>query len=230
MKKFIALFFLIGCFLPASADIWHDDFDVENLDTWRIVGNPNVWTIADGFLRARVKREWELQYELYQFQAFPAPYRYFTVTIDDFGGDNARLGFAVGRSFPDTPDEESFFYVFFTDEIRARRFNGKGSSHPFDRRLSREPRIRWNTENLAKMELRFHAGDFKLFANGQLRAAFYDANFDKIEILGFVLEGINVANEWTAEAWADSFTIAGPTLNISAKEKLTTVWGGLKKE
>ncbi len=229
MTKIISLCLLIGCIPPASADIWHDDFDVENPDAWHIVGNAAVWTVEDGFLRARVQREWELQYELYQFHAFPAPYRHFTVTINNFGGDKARFGFTLGKNFPDTPFEDPFFYVFFTDEIRARRFNGKGSSHPFEVRVSKEPRIRWDTEILTKMELRFNVGDFQLFANGELRAEFQDANFDQIEILGFVMEGINIANEWVAEAWADSFTISGPTLNVSDKQKLATMWGELKK-
>ena len=76
----------------ASADVWHDDFEVENPEAWHIVGNSNVWKIADGFLRAEVKREWELDYELYRFQALPAPYTHFTVTLNDFGGDKTRFG------------------------------------------------------------------------------------------------------------------------------------------
>ncbi len=65
-----------------------------------------------------------------------------------------------------------------------------------------------------------------LIANGEFRAAFRDANFDKIEILGFVMEGINIANEWVGEAWADSFTISG--LNVTPGIKATTMWSALK--
>ena len=214
----------------ASADVWHDDFEVENPEAWHIVGNSNVWKIADGFLRAEVKREWELDYELYQFQALPAPYTHFTVTLNDFGGDKTRFGFAVGTSFPDTSEEDPFFYVFFTDEIRARRFNGKGSSHPFRSRISREPRTRWETEALTQMELHVRFGHFEVYADGEFRTEFRDANFDKIEILGFVMEGINIANEWEGSAWVDSFTISEPTLAVavSPKAKLATTWGKLK--
>ena len=49
---------------------------------------------------------------------------------------------------------------------------------------------------------------------------------DKIEILGFVMEGINIANEWVGAAWADAFTISG--LNISPEVRLTLIWGQLK--
>ena len=225
---FILLYSLINCTLSVSAETWHDDFDAEKPEAWRVVGNDAIWKVSDGFLHAEVKREWDVQYELYQFIALPPPYRNFTITINDFGGDKTRFGFCVGRRFPDTPKADPFFYVFFPDEIRARRFDGKGSSHPFRTRLSREPRIRWDTDALSKMELQFNAGHFVLFADGKLRTAFQDANFDKIEILGFVMEGINIANEWVGAAWADSFTISG--LNVSPEIRLTLIWGHLKTQ
>ena len=223
----IFLYTLIRCTLPVSAETWHDDFNVENPEAWRIVGNADIWKISDGFLRAEVNRDWDVEYELYEFTALPPPYRNFTITINDFGGDKTRFGFCIGRRFPDTPDEDPFFYVFFPDEIRARRFNGKGSSHPFRTRLSREPRIRWETDVLAKMELKFNSGHFVLFVDGKLRTAFQDANFDKIEIIGFVMEGINIANEWVGTAWTDAFTISG--LNVSPEIRLTLIWGHLKQ-
>ena len=223
---FILLYMLMGGALFASAERWHDDFDAEIPDAWRVVGNDAIWKIEDGFLHAEVNREWDVQYELYQFTALPSPYRNFTITINDFGGDKTRFGFCVGRRFPDTPKEDPFFYVFFPDEIRARRFDGKGSSHPFRTRLSREPRTRWETDALSKMELQFNDGHFIVFADGELRTAFQDANFNKIEILGFVMEGINIANEWVGAAWADSFTISG--LNVSPEVRLTLIWGRLK--
>ena len=222
----ILIYILITCSLPISAETWHDDFDVENPEAWRSVGNDAIWKVTEGFLRVEVKREWEVEYELYQFTALPAPYRNFVITINDFGGDKTRFGFCVGRQFPDIPEKDPFFYVFFPDEIRARRFNGKGSSHPFRIRLSREPRLRWETDILTEMKLYFNSGHFVLFAEGEFRTAFQDANFDKIDILGFVMEGINIANEWEGTAWADSFTISG--LNITPEIRLTLSWGHLK--
>ena len=76
------------------------------------------------------------------------------------------------------------------------------------------------------MELHFNSGVFVLFANGEFRTAFQDANFDKIEILGFVMEGINIANEWVGEAWVDAFTISG--LTVTPQVKLTSMWSELK--
>ena len=226
LSIFILLYAFIICPLSASAETWHDDFDAENPDAWTIVGNDSVWKISDGFLRAEVNREWEVQYELYQFTAIPPPYRDFVIKIAGFGGDRTRFGFCVGRHFSDTPGEDPFFYVFFPDEIRARRFDGKGSSEPFRFRLSREPRIRWETDSLTQMELYFNSGYFVLFADGEFRTAFQDANFDKIEILGFVMEGLNIANQWVGEAWADAFTISG--LNVTPEVKLTSMWSQLK--
>ena len=223
----ILLYTFFHCTLSVSAETWHDDFDTEKPEAWRVVGNDSIWKISDGFLHAEVNRDWDVQYELYEFTALPPPYRNFTITINDFGGDKTRFGFCVGRRFPDTPKEDPFFYVFFPDEIRARRFDGKGSSHPFQIRLSREPRTRWETDVLSKMELQFNAGHFVLFADGELRTAFQDANFNKIEILGFVMEGINIANEWVGAAWAGAFTISG--LNVSPEIKLTLIWGQLKR-
>ncbi len=226
ISLFISVYILVTCHLPAFTEDWHDDFDTENPEAWRVVGNNSLWKITDGFLRVEVKREWDVEYELYRFIAFPDPYRNFVVTINDLGSDKTRFGFCVGRQFPDTPDENPFFYLFFPDEIRARRFDGKGSSHPFRIRLSREPRTRWETEVLTEMKLYFNSGYFTLFANGEFRTAFQDANFDKIEILGFVMEGINIANEWEGTAWADSFTIS--RLSITPEIRLTSIWGKLK--
>ena len=226
LNIFILLYTLIGFTVLASAEIWHDDFDTHNPEAWKIVGNDAVWKISDGFLRAEVNRDWNVQYDLYQFTAIPAPYRDFVIKITNFGGNKTRFGFCVGRHFADTPGEDPFFYVFFPDEIRARRFDGKGSSHPFRYRLSREPRIRWETDVLAEMELYFHSGYFVLFANGEFRTSFQDANFDKIEILGFVMEGLNIANQWVGEAWADAFTISG--LSVTPEVKLTATWSQLK--
>ena len=137
------------------------------------------------------------------------------------------FGFCVGRRFPDTPDEDPFFYVFFPDEIRARRFDGKGSSHPFHSRLSREPRERWDTDVLTEMELHFNSGLFLLFADGEFRTKFRDRNFNSIEILGFVVEGINIANQWVGKGWVDSFTISG--LNVTPNVKVTSSWAQLKR-
>ena len=227
LSNFILLYIFISATLFASAEVWHDDFDTGNPDAWHIVGNDTIWKISDGFLRAEVNRDWDVQYELYQYTAIPPPYRDFIIKITDFGGDKTRFGFCVGRNFADTPGDDPFFYVFFPDEIRARRFDGKGSSEPFRYRLSREPRIRWETDRLTQMELFFNSGYFVLFADGEFRTTFRDANFDKIEILGFVMEGLNIANEWVGEAWADSFTISG--LNVTPEVKLTTMWSDLKR-
>ena len=226
LNIFILLYACLSCTLSVSAEVWHDNFDADNPEAWHIVGNDAVWKISDGFLRAEVNRDWNVQYELLQFTAIPGPYRNFIIEINDFGGDKVRFGFCVGRHFSDTPGEDPFFYVFFPDEIRARRFDGEGSSHPFRYRLSREPRIRWETDVLTEMELFFNSGYFVLFANGEFRTAFQDANFDKIEILGFVMEGLNIANQWVGEAWADAFTISG--LNVTPEVKLTTMWSQLK--
>lgn len=217
----------VGSVVPLSADIWHDDFDADNPDAWSIVGNDDVWKVEDGFLRITVDREWAVRYDLYQLTAFESPYRDFSIKIKNMGGDKIRLGFCVGRRFPDTSKEDPFFYVFFTDEIRARRFDGKGSSHPFHSRLSREPRTRWDTDVLNTMELHFNSGLFLLFADDEFRAKFQDRNFNRIDTLGFVVEGINIANEWVGNGWVDSFSISG--LNVTPEVKVTSTWAQLKR-
>jgi len=222
----ILIYTLTTCFPSGFAAEWHDDFDAEHPEAWRVVGNNALWKITDGFLRVEVNREWEVGYELYKFTAILGPYRNFIVTINDFGGDKTRFGFCVGRHFPDTPEADPFFYIFFPDEIRARRFDGKGSSHPFRTRLSREPRTRWETDALTEMKLYFNAGYFVLFTDGKYRTTFQDLNFDEIEILGFVMEGINIANESEGTAWADAFTIS--SLSLTPEARLTSTWAGLK--
>ena len=216
----------VSSFISTSAEMWHDDFDMENTDAWKNIGDRRVWKVVDGMLRAEVNRDWGIGYELYELIAFPGPHRDFVVTIKNFGGDKLRFGFCVGRRFPETADEDPFYYVFFPNEIRARRFNGRGTSHPFRYRLSREPRQRWDTDVIDEMELHFNSGFFLLFVDGEFRTKFKDANFNRIEILGFVLEGINIANVWEAEGWVDSFTISG--LNVSAEVKATETWAEIK--
>ena len=224
---FLITIFLLACIvITASAEIWHDDFDAENSEAWKVVGNRRVWNVVDGMLRISINRDWAIEYDLYELIAFPAPHRDFVVTIKNFGADKLRFGFCVGRRFPETVDEDPFYYVFYPDEIRARRFNGRGSSHPFRYRLSREPRQRWDTDVIDEMELHFNSGFFLLFVDGEFRAKFTDANFNRIEILGFVVEGINIANQWEAEGWVDSFTISG--LNVSPEVKVTETWGEIK--
>ncbi len=222
----IVLTLLLHCAVAVTAETWHDDFEVENREAWRAVGTDAIWQVRDGLLYAEVKREWDVEYELYEFIALSPPYRNFTITLTDFGGDKTRFGFCVGRRFPDTAEEDPFFYVFFPDEIRARRFDGEGSSHPFRTRLSREPRLRWETDTLSEMQLQFNSGHFAVFGDGEFRTAFSDANFATVEILGFVMEGINIANEWEGTGWVDAFRITG--LNISAEVRLTQLWGHLK--
>lgn len=228
IKAFLIIILLLSVFvvIPASTELWHEDFDAENTEAWKIVGNRRVWKVVDGLLRIEVNRDWAIEYDLYELIAFPAPHRDFVVTIKNFGANKLRFGFCVGRRFPETADEDPFYYVFFSDEIRARRFNGRGSSHPFRYRLSREPRQRWNTDVIDVMELHFNSGFFLLFVDGEFRAKFTDANFNRIEILGFVVEGINIANQWEAEGWVDSFTISG--LNVSPEVKVTETWGEIK--
>lgn len=227
LRIFFIMFLAVGSMVSVSADTWRDDFDTDNPDAWNIVGNDDIWKIEDGMLRITVDRDWAVQYELYQLTAFSTPYRDFSIIIKDIGGDKIRLGFCVGRRFPDTPTEDPFFYAFFTDEIRARRFDGKGSSHPFHSRLSREPRTRWGTDVLSTMELHYNSGLFLLFADGEFRAKFRDRNFNRIDVLGFVVEGINIANEWVGNGWVDSFSISG--LNVTPEVKVTSTWAQLKR-
>lgn len=227
LRFLIPMIIIVSSMWSVSADIWRDDFDTDNPDAWHIVGNDDVWKVEDGFLRITVDRDWAVQYELYKLTAFPTPYRDFSIIIKNIGGDKIRLGFCVGRRFPDTPKEDPFFYVFFTDEIRPRRFDGKGNSHPFHSRLSREPRTRWDTDVLDTMELHFNSGLFILFADGEFRAKFQDRNFNRIDTLGFVVEGINIANEWVGNGWVDSFSISAS--NVTPVEKVTSTWAQLKR-
>ena len=122
----ILIYILITCTLSASAETWHDDFDADNPDAWSSIGNDAIWKVEDGFLRLEVKREWEVEYALYQFTALPAPYRNFAITINDFGGDKTRFGFCLGRHFPDTPEENRFFT--YSPTKQNRRFTAKGAA------------------------------------------------------------------------------------------------------
>ena len=215
-----ALFVIRG---NASAVTWQDDFEIELEDSWQLQGNDSTWQIERGFLRAKVdtQKQWQTLFELYQFIAFPAPYNNLTITIENIGtsGEN-RIGFALGKHFlNDTGEvEETGYYLFFTNDMQASR-NGK---------VFLGPGRRWHTDVLNEMLLQFDDGRFQMFGDGESRLDFIDANLPTIDIIGFVFVAYVTDREITDDAWVEKITITG--LAVSPKNKLTTIWGQLKRE
>jgi len=89
------------------------------------------------------------------------------------------------------------------------------------------PGQRWNTDELRQMELRFKDGRFHLYAEGESRVDFTDANFDHIDSIAFVLAGFVTEETDIGNTWVDTFTIEG--LGVSPKRKLATTWAYLKR-
>ena len=103
------------------------------------------------------------------------------------------------------------------NQIAATCFDGDHKHAPFLVRVPQHPDTFWDTWALEELEVRFSAGHFELFADGTQRAAFQDADFSFIDIIGFVIEG---NNHRIGRVWADAFTISGPALDVSFKTKL----------
>lgn len=147
--------------------------------------------------------------------------------VKNIGSKWTNFGIGLAKIFPDAPGEKLFFDVFLTNRIEARRFNGRDpGSIPFLIRIPKHPGTIWEMKELKQMELTFNAGRFQLSADGELRADFEDPDFDSIDVIGFVLVGFK--DNPGGEAWVDSFTISGPSLDVEPKGKLATTWGKLK--
>lgn len=230
MKKSVNILIILittfaSLFLPgnAYAVTWQDDFQTEVEDSWKLQGNDSTWQIEAGFLRAKIEtqKQWQTLFELYQFIAFPGPYNNITINIENIGtsGEN-RIGFALGKHFLNDAGEveETGYYLFFTNDMQASR-NGK---------IFLGPGRRWHTDVLNEMVLQFEDGRFQMFGDGESRLDFIDANLPTIDIIGFVFVAYVTDREITDEAWVEKITISG--LAVSPKNKLTTIWGQLKRE
>ncbi len=232
--------------LSAFAQTYHNDFDGFKEKNWDLWGIFSIWNAEKGFLRGRIQAPSVpfTSTEMLQFKGLPGiylnidtpvdrdiiqrqikrpGYENFTITLKDLGARRGEFGIALGQLLH-PPDDFLLFYVFFTDNIRARSFNG-GLSFP-DWHVPRHPATRWKTLELDSMELRFNDGHFQCFANGEKRADFKDPEFSAIEIIGFVLEGHDLH---VGSGWVDSFTISGSGLAVSPQAKLATTWGQLKQ-
>ena len=223
----LRIFFTIITILVLHGNVcavtWQDDFEIELEDSWQLQGNDSIWQIEQGFLRAKVEtqKQWQTLFELYQFIAFPGPYNNITLNIENIGasGEN-RIGFALGKHFLNDAGEieETGYYLFFTNDMQASR-NGK---------VFLGPGRRWQTNVLNEMVLQFDDGRFQLFGDGESRLDFIDANLTKLDVIGFVFVAYVTDREITDDAWVEKITISG--LAVSPKNKLTTIWGQLKRE
>ena len=223
LKIILTIFMLYLLQENATAVTWQDDFESELEDSWQLQGSDSTWKIEQGFLRAKIEtqKQWQTIFELYQFIAFPGPYNNIAINIENIGasGEN-RIGIALGKHFlNDAGDiEETGYYLFFTNDMQASR-NGK---------VFLGPGRRWHTDVLNEMVLQFGSGRFQLFGDGESRLDFIDANLPTIDIIGFVFIAYVTDREITDDAWVEKITISG--LAVSPKNKLTTIWGNLKRE
>ncbi len=223
LKIILAIFVFYLIHGQAVAVTWQDDFDTKLADSWQLQGNDSTWQIEQGFLRAKVEtqKQWQTLFELYQFIAFPGPYNNITINIENIGtsGEN-RIGIALGKHFLNDAGEveETGYYLFFTNDMQASR-NGK---------VFFGPGKRWQTDVLNEMVLQFDNGRFRLFGDGESRLDFIDANVTTLDIIGLVFVAYITDREITNDAWVDKITLSG--LAVSPKNKLTTIWGNLKRE
>ncbi len=215
----------------AAAWIWQDKFSTEvstpaeQAGNWRLVGNESSWNVDGEFLRTEIRprKPFGVIFQRLQFIASPGPYSNFTITLENIGVASAKFGIALGKNFKDeTPPgeiEDIGYYLFFTNDMRVARNLG---GHVGEGQ-------RWNTHELERMELRFKTGRFQLFAEGEARLDFKDANFRTIDSISFILAGFVPNNGKVGKAWVDSFTFATPSLSVSSRDKLTTRWARIKQ-
>ena len=223
LSAIIVIWTCLISMVNADAALWEDRFEREAAKDWQHKGNNSVWTVEDGFLKAKIQaqEQWRTIFELYQFIAYPGPYNDFTITLETVGASRARFGIALAKHFqsllPEI-EEEHGYYLFFTNDLYVSR----------DSNVFIEPGQRWNTDELQQMALHFKDGRFQLSADGEPRIDFRDANFDHIDVIAFVLAGFVTEDVNIGNAWVETFTIDG--LAVSPKRKLATTWASLKQE
>ena len=217
--------------MSANAGTWRDDFNEKELRHWTPMGKGFTWETKDGFLHViDVKPSRVCLLEFLKLTVSSVPHRKLTIVVTDIRtARSGGFGIALGKTFTDIPGAP-FFYVFFTHRIYGRRFKGTGCSRPFTNWLPRCPGTRWGTRELKQMKLIFDEGRFQMYADGEMRADFEDAHFDRIELIGFVLWG-NLEFPG-AQGWADSFVISGPSIpsvDVNLRGRLAYIWGDIKR-
>ena len=234
--------------LSVSAQSFQTDFDVLKEENWELWGYHSIWNAEKGYLKGRIQSPMERNIEMFQFKDLSGKYKRiditahgetiqreinrpgyetFSITLKDLVSRRGDFGVALGRVFVDPPKEYLLFYMFFTNRVEAGRFNGWNGLSSFPRwQIPRHPATRWDTQELASMELHFDRGHFQWFADDERRADFRDPDFSSIEIIGFVLLGGEIH---VGSGRVDSFTISSIGLSVSSQAKLATTWSQLKR-
>jgi len=173
--------------VSTEADVWRDEFNNgETLkDAWTPMGRIFTWEVQEGFLHVQlVAPRGIAPISGLELTAFPGSHQQFTITATNMESTQI-IGIALGKKFP--PDFEApFSYVFLTSHISDRVFNGRGGSAPFLQWIPKHPGTVWATKALKETKLIFNAGQFQMFADGDLRADFFDEHFDEIEHISMV--------------------------------------------
>ena len=233
--------------LSAFAQSFQTGFDALAEENWELWGEHSVWNVDKGYLKGRIQVPHN-KTEMLQFKLLPGTYEHFdipvhgdtvqrqikkpghkrfTITLKDLGSRRGNFGIALGRLLGTPPEDKLLFYLFFTDSIRAGRFDGWSGPSPFPQsHVPRHPATRWETRELESMELRFNNGHFQWYADDKKRADFIDAEFSSIEIIGFVLSGHEIH---VGSGWVNSFRFSRLELTVSPQAKLATTWGQLKQ-
>ena len=220
---FIILYFSFVLQGVVSAVTWQDDFDVETEEFWQRQGEDSTWRIEHGYLRAKIEtdKQWRTLFEVFEYVKHPGVFRNITIKAEDIGAsEGVKFGIVIGKHFLDDAGnlEETGYYLFLTNDMQASR----------DGKVFLGPGRRWHTDALSQMTLHFDEGRFQFFGNDESRMDFLDTNLRTIDMIGFVLVGYVTDLKNTGEGWVDSVTISG--LPVTAKDKLATTWGQLKRE
>lgn len=158
------------------------------------------------------------------------------MTVKNIAEKQQGFGIALGRRHHHFPGAAPFFYLFFPNDIYAAYVNPRdGGRAPFNTKPLEPLKQgfvldvinRWQTRELASMEIRFNRGHFQWFGDGEKREEFEDPEFPSVEIFGFfIISGAGTVGHGSV----DSFKITGPGLSVSPQTKLTTTWGQFKQQ
>jgi len=234
--SFILIFNLV---ITGHGGTWRDNFDGEKLKGWTRpaadAGNPwkAFWKPKDGRLDVTFDIPRGIQIppglepkfvaDFLQLTAFPIRGNRFSVT-STFRVREIRIGqfgLALGKLSPRGKWGYGAFYVFTTlTVVRSTRLDKTGEMRLFK---LLNPQTHFVKEQIKVV---FNNGHFEVYHDGILVTEFEDADFKKIEMVGFWAQGFDPFH-----GVADDFEISGPDipLAVHSQGKLATTWGGLKR-
>lgn len=226
MKGFYTLFLIISLLIfvhgqMVTAEPWTENFDDENLDSWKVVNEPlrvDSWQVKKGHLDynfTHPEGKLFIRYtDTLEFNGFPLNTEKLNVKLTIVDTFNSMVGIVIGQYTHNNTNAWRGTYKFFQTSVWSPRdFPGQ------------QPEIEYNIEK--DFEIIYNKGDFQLRSENKHILEFHDPNLQTVNCLGIIAY---VDQKRLASFQVDDFVISGPNiLDVRSKGKAAVLWGELKQ-